>query len=109
MIRRKHAAVRLLDLLRQINVAALLFNQNARTGDVRINKVRILQNDLVFERNDLLRLCNAENFPQKRKPERLRLSFLVALAMPELDKLFRSTFLLFVVHYCSPCSIFKYL
>lgn len=99
LIRRKHAAVRLLDLLRQINVAALLFNQNARTGDVRINEVRILQNDLVFERNDLLRLLDAEDLSQQRKPEGLRLAFFVALPFPKFNEFLCCSFLLFVVHF----------
>ena len=98
--RGKHFAIALADGLSQVFMNPFLFYQHMGRFNVSVNETGIVQVDLFFEADNLLRLFDAEHVTQQRKPKRLAFPFLVTSVFPFIGKLTCRILLQLVGHGC---------
>ena len=96
LIRSERRAVRPFLRFARIDVGALLFDENLRLRDSRVDEVRLPRRrrrvgfvdlDLPFENDRLFRLVDAKDVAKEREPERLRLALLAAPCLPIFGEL----------------------
>jgi len=86
--RGEQRAVRLLDGLIQFFAQAPLFNEDMGRRDEAINKVGMIQHDLIFKRNELVRLGYTVDLLEPGQPKGLAVVLLIAFSSPVRVKLF---------------------
>lgn len=96
--RGQQGAVRLLDGLVQLFPQAFLFDQDVGGRDEAVDETGVIQHDLIFKGDELVRLLHPVDLLEQGQPKGLAVAFLIALALPIGGKLFRGGAALCICH-----------
>ena len=75
-----------------------MLNQDVRGRDKAVDEAGVIQHDLIFKGDELVRLLHPIDLLQQGQPKGLAVAFLVALALPIGGKLFRGATALCICH-----------
>ena len=101
---RQHGPVRLFLSLVQVNVRALLLNQDAGGGNVGVNKAGMAEFHRQFKLDELRGILHAVDFLQQFHPEGLRLLLFVPASPPVFQKRLCACALFQVCHVVPSCE-----
>lgn len=88
----------LLDGLVQLFPQALLLNEDMGRWDKAVDEAGVIQHDLIFKGDELVRLLHPVDLLEQGQPKGLAVALLIALALPVGGKLFRGGAALCICH-----------
>lgn len=96
----------MIDRLFQAFVNALLLNQHMSSGNMGVNEAGMVQVELFFKNDELLRIFHIVHIPKQGKPEGLALPFFVSLPLPLCGEFFGCLLLFPVCHLITRLPLF---